>query len=72
MTITAADIGNLKSLHTIFDKYLNHMLEKFDQNRMVRNIQNFELFGKKWLTIFERESVDATLEEVPVDAKIIM
>ena len=41
------------------------MLVKFEQNRMVRNIQNFELFGKKWLTIFEK-SVDAILEEVPM------
>ena len=24
-----------------------------EQNRMVRTIQNFELFDKKWLTIFE-------------------
>ena len=31
------------SLHTLFDKYL---LEKFEQNRMVRTIQNFELFDK--------------------------
>ena len=34
-TIADADIGNLKSLHTLFDKYLNHMLVKFKQNRMV-------------------------------------
>ena len=41
-----ADIGSLKSLKTLFEKYLNPMLEKFVQNRrpMVRNIQNFELF----------------------------
>ena len=31
------------------------MLVKFEQNRMVRNIQNFELFDQKWLTIFEKE-----------------
>ena len=55
-TITDADIGRLKSHHTLFDKYLDHMLVKFEQNRMVRNIQNFELFGKKWLIIFEKES----------------
>ena len=30
------------------------MLMKFEQNRMVRTIQNFELFDKKWLTIFEK------------------
>ena len=27
---------------------------KFEQNRMVRIIQNFELFDKKWLTIFDK------------------
>ena len=36
-----ADIGSLKSLHTLFDKYLDHMLVKFEQNRMVRTTQNF-------------------------------
>ena len=35
-----------KSLHTLFDKYLDHILVKFEQNRMVRTIQNFELFPK--------------------------
>ena len=46
------DTGSLKSLHTLFDKYLDHMLVKFEQNRMVRIIQNFELFDKKLLTNF--------------------
>ena len=35
-------------------KYLDHMLVKFEQNIMVRTIQNFELFDKKWLTIFDK------------------
>ena len=34
-TIADADIGSLKSLHTLFDKDLDHMLVKFEQNRMV-------------------------------------
>ena len=55
-TITEADIGSLKSLHTllaiIWYKYLDLMLVKFEQNRMIPNIQNFEPFGKKWLTIY--------------------
>ena len=34
------------SLHTLFDKYSDHMLVKFEQIRMVRTIQNFELFDK--------------------------
>ena len=46
-TVANADTGSLKSLHTLFDKYLDHMLVKFEQNRMVRTIRNFELFGKK-------------------------
>ena len=33
VTIADADIGGLKSLHTLFDKYLDHMLLKFEQNR---------------------------------------
>ena len=52
VTITDAVIRSLKSLHTLFDKYLNHMLVKFEQNRMVRNIQTFELFGKKMVNQF--------------------
>ena len=35
VTITDADSGSLKSRHTFFDKYLDHMLVKFKQNRMV-------------------------------------
>ena len=52
--IADADIGSLKSLHTLFDKYLDHMLAKLEQNRMVRNIQNFVVFDKKWSTIFDK------------------
>ena len=52
-TIADADTGSLKSLQKLFDKHLDHMLMKFEQNRMVRTIQNFVLFDKKWLTIFD-------------------
>ena len=38
---TDPDIGSLKSLHILFDKYLGHMLVKFEQNLMVQKIQNF-------------------------------
>ena len=44
----------LKSLHTLFDKYLDHMLVKFEQKSMVRTLQNFEFFDKKWLTILTK------------------
>ena len=54
VTIADADIGSLKSLHTLFDMYLDYKLVKFEQNRMFRNIQNFKLFDKKWLTIFDK------------------
>ena len=30
------------------------MVVKFEQNRMVRTIQNFELFDKEWLTVFDK------------------
>ena len=53
------------AIHTLFDKYLDHMLVKFEQIRMVRTIQNFELFdknGKPFLTKcwrhFERRFCD--------------
>ena len=46
VTIADADIESLKSLHTLFDKYLDHMLVKFEQNRMVGTIQNFAFFDK--------------------------
>ena len=38
VTIDDTDIESLKSLHTLFDKYLVHMLVKFEQNCMVRTI----------------------------------
>ena len=45
---------SLKSLHTLFDKYLDNMLVRFEQNCMVQTIQNIELFDKKWLTNFDK------------------
>ena len=36
--------GSLKFLHKLIDKYLDHMLVKIEQNRMVRTIQNFGAF----------------------------
>ena len=50
-------MGSPKFLHTLFDKYLEHMLdagEIFQQNRMVINKHNFDLFSKKLLTIYEK------------------
>ena len=45
--VANADIGSLKSLHTLFDKYLDHMLVKFKQKCMVQTTWNFERFDKK-------------------------
>ena len=53
------------------------MLVKFEQNRMVLNMQNLELFGKKMVNHFG-ESVDAILEDVILwhkqllDAKVLI
>ena len=30
------------------------MLVEFERNHMVQTIQNFELFDRKWLTIFDK------------------
>ena len=69
ITIADADIGSLKSLHTLFDKYLNHKLVKYEQNRMVQTAQNFELFDKKWLTFLTkcwRHLEDVSVTEIIV------
>ena len=66
VTIADADIGSLKSLHTLFGKYLDHMLVKFEQNHKVQTIQNFELFDKKKQFNHFWQSVDAILEDASV------
>ena len=71
-SVVNADIGSLKSLPTLFDKYLKHMLVKFEQNRMVQTTRNFELFDKRsgfYNHFWQR--VDASLENVSV-AEIIV
>ena len=37
----------VKTPFVIPNNYVYHKLAKFDQNRMIRTIQNFELFYKK-------------------------
>ena len=56
----------------LFDKYLDHMLVKLEQNRMVHNIQNFELFDKNsgLFTPF-LISVDAICEDVSAAETIV-
>ena len=70
VTIADADVGSLKSLHTLFDKYLDHMLVEFEQNHMVRTIQNFEPFWQKMVYHFW-QSIDAILEDVSVTETIV-
>ena len=52
-----ANIGSLKSLPTLFDMCLDHMLLKFEQVRTVKNIQTLELFNRKqglFIAIFDK------------------
>ena len=44
ITIADADIGSLKSLHTLFDKYLNHMLVEFEEKSYGLNHTKFWAF----------------------------
>ena len=46
-TVANANIGSLKSLPSLFDICLGHMMVKFEQNWLIRDIQNFELFERK-------------------------
>ena len=41
-----------ESFHTLFVKYFDFMLVKFEQNRIMQNIHFFEFLAKKWLTNF--------------------
>ena len=63
-TVTNADIGSLKSLHVLFDMYLDHILVKFKQNCVVPTTRNFELSDQKKNRFFFSKSVDAILKDV--------
>ena len=73
VTIADADIGSLKSLHILFDKYLDHILVKFEQNlspspsAIVRTEKKLS-FRQKMVNYFW-QSVDAILEDVFVTEK---
>ena len=69
VTIADADIKSQKSLHTLFDRYLDHTLVKFEQNRMIRTIQKFVLFDK--IVNDFCQNVDAILEDVSVTEAIV-
>ena len=53
------DIESLKSLHTLFYKYLDHMLVEFKQNRMVRTIT--KMVNHFW---FDAISEDVSVNEI--------
>ena len=40
--VANSNAKSLKSLHTLFDTYLDYMLAKFEPNRTVKNTQNFD------------------------------
>ena len=68
-TVANAATRGLKFLHTLFDTYLHNMLAKFEPNRMVQNVQNFEGFFLKKKMILSNhfwQSVDALLQDVSV------
>ena len=46
-TVVNAGTRSLTSLHSLFDTYLDHMLAKFEPNRIIQNVENFQLFDKK-------------------------
>ena len=73
-------LESLKSLYILFDKYLDHMLVKFEQNCMVQTTRNFELFDKKKnvfvfvvVVVFLPfwQNVDAIFEDVSVAETIV-
>ena len=45
-TVANADTGILKSLRTLFDTYSDHILAKFEPNRMDQSVQNLEVLDK--------------------------
>ena len=69
VTIADTDIGSLKYLDILFDKYLGSMLVKFEQNRMVQITQTFELFDKTivylfWQSVYEILEVASKAETI--------
>ena len=55
-TVANADPWIQKSLNTLFDMYLNHMLSKLEPNRMVQSAQHFDL-SHIWQDISVKETM---------------
>ena len=51
-TVANADIGSLMSLHILFDKCLDRMPVKFEENCMVQTTRNFERLDEKTFFFF--------------------
>ena len=49
LPLLSFDLGSSKSRHTLFDRYLDYIMVKVEQKRMVLIKETFELFDKKWL-----------------------
>ena len=71
-TVANADIGSLKSPHTVLNKCLYHILVKFEQNWIVQITRKFELFDQKtgFLNNFW-QSADAILEDISVAETVV-
>ena len=48
ITTNDADLRTLNFIRTSFDKYLDHMLVKFEQNHMAQNIFKNRASWQKW------------------------
>ena len=62
VTIADDDIESPKSIHTLLDKYLDHLLVKFEQHRMVQTIYKILSFFDKTRQPFLTE-INAILED---------
>ena len=53
--VVSLDTGSLQSLHTLFETNLNHMLVKFEPNRMGQKCTNFFLTKTEFFkSVFEK------------------
>ena len=46
-TVANVNTESVKFLHTLFETYLDYMLEEFEANRTVQNVQNLSFCIKK-------------------------
>ena len=70
ITIADADIGSLNYLHTLFDKYLDHMLVKYEKKSYGPKHKKCCDFLQKMVYNFW-QSIDAILEDVSATETIV-